>query len=69
MEDKINSWVERVFFGLASFVLIYCANQIKDLSASVNELNTKLAIHISKIESQAGLLLDHESRIRLLERK
>jgi len=68
MDAKINEWIQRFFFALASYVMLYCASQIKDLSNSVSELNVKLAIHISKLESQAGLLLDHESRLRDVEK-
>ena len=68
-DPRINEWIQRFFFGLASFVLLYCANQIKELSYSVNELNLKLAIHIAKLEGQSVSVSDHENRLRHLERK
>jgi hypothetical protein len=68
VEKKINEWIERGFFFLASAILIYCANQIGSLNQSVNELNNKLSTYITKHELQSTMLKDHEARLRILER-
>jgi hypothetical protein len=69
LPPKIEGWIQDGFFALASLILMYCASQIRELNLSVGELNNKLSVYITRLDSQTLEVKDHEARIRELEKR
>lgn len=63
----LEQWIDRGFWALICVVALYVGGQMKEISDSVNQLNTKLTVYITKSDSQAQVIVDHEGRIRTLE--
>lgn len=68
-DEKLQHWIDRLFWALLSAVALYVGSQMEKLSTSVNELNIKLSVYIQKSDLQGKLLEDHEMRMRQLELK
>ena len=70
------SWPEQAFWALISALGIiiascfgYVAIKMDTIADSVVELNTKIAVLIEQGEGRDRALLDHELRLRDLERQ
>lgn len=64
---KLDHWIDRAFWAMLCAAAMYATTYMKEISSSVSELNTKLTVYITRSDTQAQVILDHESRIRALE--
>lgn len=60
-------WIQKGFFGLISFCAVFLVNEIRGLSKSVEELNTKITVLVSQVSHQDEINKDFEARIRNME--
>lgn len=60
-------WIDRAFWALLCGVAVYIGGQMKELSESVNQMNTKLTVYITRSDNQTQIQSDHEARLRALE--
>ena len=69
LPPRLQGLIQDGFFALCSIILLYCANQIASINSSISELNNKLSVYISRVDSTILLVSDHENRIRILEKE
>lgn len=67
--DKLNAYIERAFWGLLLGIISLGVGFLKDMNASVSELNSKVAVMLERQTTQDLRIVDHEGRIIRLERR
>ncbi len=65
----IGKFFDKLLWVLMIFVGGYVGAQIQSASTGIGELNQKMAVVISKMDSATKSIDDHEIRIRVLEEK
>lgn len=74
-ETKFFAWGEAIkwLVGALQLALVYIAadmaNQIKNATVSINQLNVNIAVLMSRSTNQETLNTNFDSRIRELERR
>ena len=73
-ENKVTiQIIEKLIIFLAFSGLTYIGNNIANsldkVQVSVSDLNTKFAVQLHENKTFKDLLIDHESRLRILENK
>lgn len=66
---KVDEILHRVFWGLITAVSMYAASTMNSMQNTMSEMNLKLAQIIQRNEYLEKSQIDHENRIRNLERK
>lgn len=76
MKNDFTLFFERISWGALAAIVLYAAGQLKDMSTSVQNLNTSVSVIIEKsrqYDEQRGevklILRDHEERLMRLERR
>lgn len=66
---KWQKFVEWIFYGLLGYFAFSIDSNIKDMSKSIQTLNTQMAVQINENTSVKSKVDDHEGRLRLIESK
>ena len=69
MDHRLDEWISRGFVFLLSVVAIWIGSEIKKMSDSVTDLNTKFAVMIEQQKTLKETQDKHETRIERLESK
>lgn len=68
MKD-FDSFFDKLAWGAITAIGLYAATLLKDMGASINNLNTNNAVFIERMNTTAENLRDHDTRIKELESK
>ena len=68
-KNPFDLWAQKAFYGLISFCAVFLVNQIREMSASVQELNIRIAVVVQQVSEQQNFNKDVEGRLRAMEVK
>lgn len=66
---KFSEAFKNLAIAAMTAIALYVATKIEDMTTSIAQLNTNVALLIQKVDGAQATLGDHEARIRALERK
>lgn len=65
---KWQQFANWIFYGVLGYLAFSIDSNIKEMSKSVQALNTQMAVQISDSNTKNSILMDHETRLRIIER-
>lgn len=66
---SFEKFIDKVFWALLLGVVSYGVGQVRSVTDSINELNTKMSVVILQLSNQSKILDSHEQRLLFLERR
>lgn len=69
MKNSFQNYTDWALKGLLTAAVTFFATEVRQLSSTVQELNTKMSIIVVKFDAEHETNADQEVRIRALERQ
>jgi hypothetical protein len=69
MESKFEDFVGKVFWGCITGIAFYATGQLTKLSESVSQLNTNIAVIVTKMQSYEMQTKEIKERVTVIELK